>query len=96
MTDWHPEDVKAAIRKTGITLTKLSIEAGYEASAVRKAISVPWSQVEDIIAERLGTNPWVIWPSRYDSFGNPLRAPGHKADRSPRGAKNHQQKENAA
>lgn len=96
MTDWHPEDVKAAIRKTGITLTDLSTGAGYEKSAVGKALFQPWPQVEDIIAERLGTAPWVIWPSRYDSCGNPLRAPGHKENSSPRGAKNHQQKENAA
>jgi Ner family transcriptional regulator len=95
MHDWHPEDVKAAIRKTGITLTGLAIEAGYNGAAVRAALRLPWPQIEAIIARRLGTAPWVIWPSRYDSFGNPLRAPGHK-NRSPRGAKNHQQKENAA
>lgn len=96
MTDWHPEDVKAAIRKTGITLTDLSIGAGYEKSAVGKALFQPWPQVEDIIAERLGTDPWVIWPSRYDSSGHPKRRAELMGNRSPRGAKNHQQKENAA
>ncbi|CCK09528.1 Ner-like regulatory protein [Cronobacter sakazakii 696] len=25
----------------------------------------PWPRGEKIIAEALGTEPWIIWPSRY-------------------------------
>ena len=70
--DWHPEDIKAAIRKSGITLNGLSLESGLTASAVRFTLIRPWPRVQAIIAARLGKLPQDIWPSRYDGAGNPL------------------------
>ncbi|TDB44160.1 helix-turn-helix domain-containing protein, partial [Photorhabdus luminescens] len=33
-----------------------------------------WSKGEKIIADKLGTHPSVIWPSRYfDENGNPIK-----------------------
>ncbi|MDL2149023.1 helix-turn-helix domain-containing protein, partial [Escherichia coli] len=29
------------------------------------ALSRPWPKGEMIIAKALGTDPWIIWPSRY-------------------------------
>ncbi len=72
--DWHREDIKAAVRKTGITLRKLAQEAGFSTWAVSRALDGPWPTMEAIIARRLRLHPSVIWPSRYDATGAPLRA----------------------
>lgn len=67
--EWHQEEIKAAIRKRGVTLKDLSIRHGYEGSACRRAVSYPWPAVEKIIADFLGVEPRTIWPSRYDASG---------------------------
>ena len=70
--DWHPEDVKAAVRKTGVTLTSLALQHGLSESAVRQTLRRPMPRVEAIIAAHLGIRPQAIWPSRYDRRGRPL------------------------
>jgi len=69
--DWHPEQVKAAIRMRGTTLNELSLRAGYEESAVRRTLRHRWPTVERIIADFLNCKPESIWPSRYDRNGFP-------------------------
>ncbi len=71
--DRHPEDVKAAIRKTGVTLTDLSVRWGYQPDSVRAALRRPWPTVEALIAKHLHRQPWMIWPSRYDVQHKPLK-----------------------
>ena len=71
--DWHPEDVKAAIRKRGSTLTALALANGLSESAVRRALICPWPKVQAVIAQHLGLRPIEIWPTRYDARGRPLR-----------------------
>jgi Ner family transcriptional regulator len=70
--DWHPEDVKAAVRKTGTTLTALALANGLSESAVRRTLRCPWPKVQGLIARHLGLRPQDIWPSRYDARGRPL------------------------
>lgn len=79
--DWHPEDIKAAIRKTGTTLEALGSLHGYRSSAVSVALIRPWNQLERIIAEHLGTKPQEIWPTRYARDGSPLHVRGRRPDR---------------
>ena len=82
--DWHPEDIKAAIRKTGITLSGLALKYGYCDSAVRSALRMPAPRLELIIARYLKTAPELIWPSRYTDDGIPLSwSAGHKGRNSP-------------
>lgn len=71
--DWHPEDVKAAVRKTGTSLTALAVAHGLSESAVRRALICPWPRVEALIAQHLGLKPQQIWPTRYDARGRPRR-----------------------
>ena len=84
--DWHPEDVKAAIRKTGLTCEALAMRLGYERSCVRGALRRPWPKLEAMIAAHLGHPAPHIWPSRYDAHGNPLKPPagGRRLPRSSR------------
>ncbi len=70
--DWHPEQVKAAIRMGGLPLDELSRRNGYHRSACRRALKFAWPAVEKIIADALGLTPQAIWPSRYDAKGKPL------------------------
>lgn len=70
--DWHSEDIKAAIRKSGETLESLSEAWGFEKSAVSKALNVAWPEVQELIAAHLDTSPITIWPSRYDQYGLPV------------------------
>ena len=71
--DWHIEDIKSSIRKTGLSCEGLAVSCGYERSAVRIALRRSWPAVQAIIARHLQLRPWDIWPSRYDESGNPLR-----------------------
>ncbi len=71
MAGMHPEDIKAAIRKTGITLTELSLSSGLSESAVRQAILFTFCPAgERAVIDHLGLPPHEIWPNRYDRDGN--------------------------
>jgi Ner family transcriptional regulator len=97
-TDWHPEDVKAAVRKTGLSLTALALAHGLSESAVRRALTQPWPRVQQLIARHLGLQPQAIWPSRYDARGRPLRGlrSTDARHRSPATPTPHRQKSEAA
>lgn len=67
---WHPEDIKAAIRKTGVTLTQLALETGLPESACRVALHRPRYWAEQVIAAYLGVPPFELWPQRYRRDGS--------------------------
>jgi Ner family transcriptional regulator len=69
--DWHAEDIKAAIRKSGVTLTQLAIANGYSRTVMSMVLRTPWPAIERIIARQIKTKPEIIWPSRYHSDGSP-------------------------
>lgn len=73
-TDWHPEDIKAAIRKQGSTLADLASRAGVSKQTVSAAIDRRASErVDLLIADFLGMKPHQIWPSRYNAKGKRIR-----------------------
>ncbi|MBS7552054.1 helix-turn-helix domain-containing protein [Ancylobacter dichloromethanicus] len=66
--DWHPEDIKAAVRKTRYgSLAALSLAYGLPEHACRHACRSANFHGEMAIAEALDRSPREIWPSRYDS-----------------------------
>lgn len=67
LSGWHAEDVKAAIRKKGLTLSALSKSQGYSDSYLRGTLIRPRPRGEEIIARFLGVSPAEIWPDRYRS-----------------------------
>jgi Ner family transcriptional regulator len=71
--DWHPEDIKAAVRKRGITLAQIGRPYGLTRQAMANALTMPSAQAEALIAEAIGVSPHVIWPSRYNSDGQRKR-----------------------
>jgi Ner family transcriptional regulator len=63
--DWHAEDIKAAVRKRGITLSQLSRDAGLKPDTLRNVFRYHWPKGELIVAAAIGVEPATIWPSRY-------------------------------
>lgn len=69
---WHKEDIKAAIRKRGITLEELAVANNLPSGACAMALFRPHFAAELTIAEFLGLSPRQIWPQRYDADGTYL------------------------
>lgn len=63
--DWHAEDIKAAVRKSGTTISQLSRDAGLAESTLRNVFRYHWPKGERIIAAALKLEPQTIWPTRY-------------------------------
>lgn len=98
-TDWHREDIKAAIRRRGVTLAELAGCFGVHRSAVSIALQRPYPRLEAMIAKFLGETPQAIWPSRYDTVsGAPLTGPlvRSRATHNSRASAPHRQKRAAA
>lgn len=81
--DWHPEDIKAALRKRGHTLSGLSVANGYGVSTVGVVLRRPAAGVQALIASCLDVTPQTIWPSRYNPDGSPRRRNQRRPDRAP-------------
>ncbi len=78
----HPEDLKAAIRKSGKTLVGLSLELGYSAPAVGMALSRRWHEVRVGIAKHLDRSLFELWPEDYFDDDTPrAHRPHAKATR---------------
>lgn len=85
MQDWHPEDIKAEVRKRGLSLAQLARRHGMPAQRIRHALVVPRADAERAIARFLDVPPKVIWPSRYCANGRRKRPqPPENYNRSPR------------
>ncbi|WP_071523977.1 helix-turn-helix domain-containing protein [Edwardsiella tarda] len=63
--DWHAEDIKAAVRKRGTTLSQLSRDAGLKSDSLRNVLRFHCKKYEAIVAGVIGVEPGEIWPSRY-------------------------------
>lgn len=63
--DWHSVDVIAVLKKKGTSLAALSRNHGLSSSTLANTLVRKWPKGERIIAEYLGLDPSVIWPSRY-------------------------------
>lgn len=72
-TDWHPEDIKAAVRKRGLTIAAIARRAGMTRQALAMALIRPGQQGEEAISLVLGVHPSTIWPSRYEPSGRRKR-----------------------
>lgn len=68
----HPEDVKAAVRKTGITLTELALNNGLSESLARAALRRPQPSGNRVIAAYLGRKLNELWPEWFDVNGHRL------------------------
>ena len=63
--DWDKEDIKAAIRKKGCSISELARVNGYKPRTFINVLRMPYPKVQLIVGDFLGVSPEVIWPSRY-------------------------------
>ena len=89
--DWHPEEIKAAVRMSGrgMSLQKLARASGLHPRACHRALRMPHYLGELAVAQQLGLTPADIWPSRHEADGTrhcqirmpaqaiPAPTPGH-------------------
>ena len=87
---WHPEDIKAEVRKRGMSLSGLSRSVGLCDSACRVAFQKPVPAANRAIAELIGQSLHVLWPRWFDTDGNRLSS-GAKNSRAVR--RGHRQKQ---
>lgn len=66
---WHKEEIKAAVRMRGTTLSKLSTDHGQHESLCRVALKRPSPTGEKIISAFLNVPLHELWPTRYESDG---------------------------
>lgn len=88
--DWHTEDIKAAVRKTGVTLSELAVKHGRARTSMSMVLRHPWPAIERIIADQLQMEPRAIWPSRYDASGQPLSSASASEHRARTGRRHRQ------
>ena len=78
IADWDHHAVLYAVRRTGTTLSQLSITHGLTYGVLRSPLYKPVPRYERIIAAHLGVLPQTIWPSRYHLDGTPKSGRGER------------------
>lgn len=91
----HPEDVKAAVRKTGLSLSELARRNGFSTSSARKCLYFPVPTANRAIADHLGIPVQDIWPEWFDKDGN-RRIGQLRSDSNTAPVSAHRQKRSAA
>jgi len=71
--DWHPEDIKAEVRKRGMTLAEIGRLNGLSRQTMAHALVQPSAAAERVIADAIGIAAHHIWPSRYHPDGSRKR-----------------------
>jgi Ner family transcriptional regulator len=66
----HPEDIKAAVRKTGVSLAELARNHGLDESTTRAALRRPQPSGNRAIAEHLNKPLHELWPEWFDAADN--------------------------
>lgn len=62
---WHPEDIKAAIRKRGVSLAELCEQMNVPKHSASKALAEPFTQGEVAIAKYLDVPVQLLFPTRW-------------------------------
>jgi Ner family transcriptional regulator len=70
--DWHRADIKAALEKRGLPLSRLARSNGYARGSASTALLIQWPKMERLIAAAIGLQPQEIWPTRYNKDGEPM------------------------
>lgn len=71
---WHPEDIKAELRKRFGEITRLSQSWGLHRTAITNTLRRPVNSMrtEKRIATALNVPLHELWPERWDAGGAPL------------------------
>lgn len=67
---WHQQDILAAIRKRGATVSSLNREHGFRPGVLRSAFYKRWPKGQRIIADYIGEPVEALWPHWYGPGGS--------------------------
>jgi Ner family transcriptional regulator len=70
---WHPETIKAEIRRRGFALNDIDRRYRLPLRTCAHALYQPGPRGEKAIARFLGIPAATLWPSRYDAQGRRLK-----------------------
>lgn len=62
--DWHKALIVARLHMQDTNLRRLSVENGFNPTALSTVLHRRWLKGESIIAKAIGVSPADIWPSR--------------------------------
>lgn len=86
----HKEDIKAAIRKKGVSMSQLSLSLGLHESTVRRNIcGMHMPHVEPLIARFIDKPLHEIWPDRWDTENIRIRPISNKKKAKASARKSH-------
>lgn len=88
----HREDIKAAIRKKGMTMSALSLANDLDEATVRKSLQKPIPRANKAISAFLKKPLHKLWPDWYDKRGQRIRSSSIQAKPSRSGRPSHCQK----
>lgn len=88
---WHPEDIKAEVRKRGGTLSSVARSVGLADGSGRMAFLQPIPTANRAIAAFIGVPVNELWPQWFDADGNRKSSPP-KAKDNRTGRRGHRQK----
>lgn len=63
--DWSIKAIYTALEFKGLDLSDLEKELGLKSGSMRNVFYRQCPKYEAVIAEKIGVEPAVIWPSRY-------------------------------
>ncbi|EHA6362444.1 transcriptional regulator [Salmonella enterica] len=63
--DWSSRAIYTALELKGVDLSELERELGLKSGSMRNVFYRRCRKYEAVIAEIIGVEPAVIWPSRY-------------------------------
>lgn len=70
---WHPEQIKAAVRMRGTTLSQLAEDNHLPRPVCSLALYQPRRKAEEVIAQFLGVPLHELWPDRWTADGRRIR-----------------------
>ncbi|WP_264047535.1 helix-turn-helix domain-containing protein [Methylobacterium flocculans] len=73
---WHQQDILAAIRKRGATVSSLNREHGFKPGVLNTAFYKRWPKGQRIIAAFIETPVEDLWPQWYGPGGALKRLQG--------------------
>ncbi|MDD9338912.1 MAG: helix-turn-helix domain-containing protein [Providencia heimbachae] len=63
--DWSSKAIYTALEQRGVDLSSLEVAHGLKTGTMRNVFYRSYPKVEEIIAQVIGIEAAVIWPSRY-------------------------------
>ena len=89
---WHPEDIKAEVRKRSANLAIIARSVGLSDAACRVAFFKPIPAANRAIADFIGEPVNALWPEWFDADGNRKSSVPRNENSRKRGA-GHRQKQ---